>query len=185
MSARVVSPGLWVQKYASADAFENGAAFSLDDAETYRYGLWRRLRDPHDAGKRIGFLMLNPSTADAQQDDPTIRRCIGYARAWGAELLEIANLFALRATDPRELYRHADPVGPANAQWLQDFSMRCAFIVCAWGVHGDHLRRGRAVAKELASYGADLRALRLTKGGSPAHPLYLPASLKPFKWGPA
>ena len=149
----------------------------------YRYWLERRLDDLFDKDFRVGFIMLNPSTADHRLNDPTIRRCIGYASRWEADALEIGNIFALRSTDPRKLYRHKDPVGPANDRVLVEMAKRCSFIVCGWGNHGTLNSRGALVKSMLLDAGADLRVLRLTKNGDPAHPLYLPANLEPVPWG--
>src|SRR5437588_2477108 len=89
------------------------AVFSPDGR--YRYLLTRRL----GRSRRVAtFIMLNPSTADAINNDPTIRKCVGFARRWGCGLLQVVNLFALRATEPRVLRAAADPVGPENSRWI-------------------------------------------------------------------
>jgi hypothetical protein len=94
--------------WATFDGVERSAAVS----RCGRCRWWLRRTDPRGgSGRVVAFLMLNPSTADAQRDDPTIRRCLGFARAWGYSVLEVRNLFAWRATDPRELLTAADPVG--------------------------------------------------------------------------
>jgi hypothetical protein len=110
--------------------------------------------------------MLNPSTADAHHDDATIRRCIGFARSWGFGGVEIVNLFAYRARDPRELLRVADPVGPRNARFIQMAIARAALVVLAWGAHPSVSRRA-ALSLPRA------RCLGLTRAGHPRHPLYL------------
>lgn len=141
----------------------------------YRYALTRRW-NPESA--TVAFVMLNPSTADALTDDPTIRRCQGYARAWGAGGLLVLNLFALRATDPRELKTAADPVGPANdiaiAQLLAQ-PEGLGPVVAAWGNHGSLLGRAEAVTAAVAGLGVHLWSLGCTGSGQPRHPLYLPA----------
>ena len=105
-----------------------GATFSAD--RRYRYRLWREW----DRSRAVvAFVMLNPSTADASRDDPTIRRCIGFARAWGFGGVEVANLFALRATDPRHLRGVPDPVGPRNARSLKLALAHASLVVVAWG----------------------------------------------------
>jgi hypothetical protein len=147
----------------------------LSSCGTYRYQLTRRWAD----GDLCGWVMLNPSTADADQDDPTIRRCVRFARSWGFAGIVVRNLYALRATDPRALDKHPAPVGPDNDAYLA----RChaeRFTVCAWGA------RGAARATEaLAAIGtADLRCLSVTKDGQPGHPLYLRADAKPFHFSP-
>jgi hypothetical protein len=143
-----------------------GAAFSRD--RRYRYRLWRRWDRSRPT---IAFCMLNPSTADARRDDPTIRRCIGFARHWGYGGIEVVNIFALRATDPRALRSARDPVGPRN----DAFMLRAAAespIVIAWGVHGA-LRDREATALQLLGPRARLLALGRTRSGAPRHPLYL------------
>ncbi|MEO8632426.1 MAG: DUF1643 domain-containing protein, partial [Chloroflexota bacterium] len=114
-----------------------GAVFSGD--RRYRYRLWRRWELSRPL---IAFCMLNPSTADERSDDPTIRRCIGFARDWGYGGVEIVNVFALRATDPRELRRLRDPVGPRNDSYVLDAAERAASVVIAWGAHGAFRSRG-------------------------------------------
>lgn len=140
----------------------------------YRYSLSRRW----GPGAYAMFIGLNPSTADETQDDPTIRRCIGFARAWGYDALCMTNLFAYRATDPREMKRQADPVGRDNDAALQELASGAGVVVAAWGAHGAHLGRDAAVRKMLPR----LHYLRLTKDGHPGHPLYLPATLEPMEW---
>lgn len=153
-----------------------GAEFS--ECGTYRYRLRRSFtgRVLEAPTNPVVFLMLNPSTADAIEDDPTIRRCCGFARAWGHSDLLVSNLFALRSTDPDALLRHPDPVGPENDAVLAGLP-RCP-IIAAWGAHPAAVKRARAVRELLA--GRELLALGLTKGGAPRHPLYLLASARPI-----
>lgn len=150
-----------------------GAVFSGD--RRYRYRLWRRwdLSRP-----LIAFCMLNPSTADERSDDPTIRRCIGFARDWGYGGVEIVNVFAFRATDPRELRRVRDPVGPRNDSYVLDAAERAASVVIAWGAHGAFRSRG-IEALALLSPRARILALGWTRSGEPRHPLYLRRDLRP------
>src|SRR5689334_18589152 len=117
-----------------------GALF--DPTGRYRYRLWRQW-DP--AKPAVAFVMLNPSTADATTDDPTIRRCFGFAQGWGFGRLEVVNLFALRATDPRELARHPDPVGPANDAHIAAALALTDQAVAAWGCGGALRERGARV----------------------------------------
>jgi hypothetical protein len=143
----------------------------------YRYRLDRRW----SGGEGVcGFIMLNPSTADERLDDPTIRRCIGFAKGWGYAGLIVGNLFALRATDPAVLLAARDPVGgAANARTLVDLIDEAALILCAWGQFagvGEH--GGNAIALVRAR-GRLPHCLGLTKHGAPRHPLYLPASTQP------
>ena len=151
-----------------------GAQFSRD--RRYRYRLWRRW-DP--SRPQIAFCMLNPSTADERADDPTIRRCIGFARDWGYGGVEIVNIFALRATDPRELRSADDPIGRANDAHVIEVAQRSSAVVIAWGVHGALLARG-AAALRLLSPRARLLALGWTRAGEPRHPLYLRRDVRPI-----
>lgn len=139
----------------------------------YRYMLGRRWDD----GDAVMFLMLNPSTADADIDDPTIRRCMGFARSWGYAALTVGNLFALRATDPRELRKADDPIGPENDGWLLRMARDHRRVVAAWGNHGCYLGRSAAVREMIPG----LHRLRVSKEGEPCHPLYLPAHLIPVR----
>jgi hypothetical protein len=132
------------------------------------------------------FLMCNPSTADELSPDPTVRRCIGYAQAWGHSDLLVANIFALRSTDPDELLRADDPVGPENDAVLASLPPD-APIVCGWGTHKATKKRGEVVAAILRRHPLrtrDLLCLKMNADNSPAHPLYLPASLTQKPWRP-
>lgn len=153
----------------------SGAVFS--ECGAYRYRLSRYWGD----GLTVGFVMLNPSTADAEQDDPTIRRCIGFAKSWGGGNLIVGNLFALRSTDPRALLTASDPVGPANDNYLREIALQSDILVAAWGAHSLAIARGKAVSKILPG---KLHCLGTTKQGHPRHPLYVPASTELFKWPP-
>ena len=121
------------------------------------------------------FLMLNPSTADAEIDDPTIRRCRGFARTWECNGIVVANLYALRATDPNALWEHEDSVGPENDAYLRKLAYEHGDIVCAWGA-GANLGRVHQVSQMLTSAGARLWCLGTTSSGAPRHPLYVRAS---------
>jgi hypothetical protein len=148
-----------------------GAAGAAFDGP-YRYLLWRRWAD----AASLLFVMLNPSTADAERDDPTIRRCIGFARAWGFGAVEVVNLFAWRATYPRELRRARDPIGPDNDRVILEAAARNQAIIAAWGNHGAFGERDRQVAALLAPFGARCLGAR-TSGGAPRHPLYVRATV--------
>lgn len=160
-----------------SDGIARGAYLSEDGR--YRYELTRTW----GAGDRLLWIMLNPSTADACVDDPTIRRVIGFSRAWGFDGAIVANLFALRATDPKALRAHPDPVGPANDAMLAHLAKRSPFAVCAWGAHGGLHGRDVAVRALLESVGCLRRCLGRTSSGAPKHPLYLAAStpLEPMR----
>lgn len=158
------------------------AQLSADRA--YRYTL-ERTWDVN--GPSVLFVMLNPSTADALEDDATIRRCIGYARSWGYGGLIVWNLYALRATDPRVLDMVSDPIGRENEAhlWriLED-DVPPALIVCAWGAKPNRGRYGNRELMMLVGplYDSQLYVLKLTKDGHPHHPLRLRADLQPQPW---
>lgn len=145
---------------------------------TYRYWLSRTWSEKPD----VAWIMLNPSTADAAVDDATIRRCQGFARSWGYGGIIVVSLFALRATSPKALQAHPDPVGPANDDVLRRVFETTAsgIIVAAWGTHGK-LRNRDAVAVGIAGQQErSLHCLALTKHGKPQHPLYVPGDTQPM-----
>lgn len=150
----------------------------ISDCGTYRY-LLERDTDMLGDGT-VAFVLLNPSTADAETDDPTVRRCRRFARDWGYARLAIINLFAYRATDPKELPHAPDPVGPLNDEWIRVACEDADRVVCAWGVNGTWRGRDLEVRRIIAELGPHY--LRLTAGGHPQHPLYLPATLLPIPW---
>lgn len=168
----------------------------LSPCGTYRYHLWRRVAEerpsanPSNAGfdgylgGRCAFVMLNPSTADANVDDPTIRKCIGYARRWGFEWLDVVNLFAFRATNPERLYDDygTEPIGPDNDETIDRVCSEAALVVCAWGKHGGFRGRGAKVRADLRKRVRSLCYLKLNGDGSPSHPLYLKGDLTPTEW---
>ena len=159
---------------------ERSAEFS--PCRRYRYVLWRNWGDLITPTKGyVMFIGLNPSTADETNDDPTVRRCIAYAKAWGYSALCMTNIFAFRATDPKDmmLAHLIDPVGPENDAWLLAMANDAALVVAAWGVHGSFQDRGGYVRRFLPK----LHCLRLTKDGHPGHPLYLPKTLRPVEIG--
>ena len=140
----------------------------FDRTRIYRYSLTRTWAAD---GPRACFVLLNPSTADAHKNDPTIRRCQGYAVAWGAASLEIVNIFALRSTDPAGLRRVEDPIGPRNNGAIRRAIARADTVVAAWGNHGSYLDRSTTVRRLLRDTPA--QCLGLTASGEPKHPLYL------------
>ena len=148
----------------------------ISDCGVYRYLLQRSWDVRRQA---VCFVMLNPSTADATLDDPTIRRCLGFASDLGFGQLEVVNLFALRATDPRMLRQHPDPTGPENDALISQAARVCQMTICAWGNRGKYKDRDKIVLRLLRDNGAVPFALKLTKSGCPSHPLYLPANLQP------
>lgn len=149
------------------------AAVFNNAARTHRY-LLTRIWDP--AVKPAVYVMLNPSTADALEDDPTIRRCTSFARRQGAGGLIVVNLFALRSKDPRALLAHPDPVGRHNDRFIRQAVAMGDPVICAWGAAPIAGERGREVAVQLAGRGVALRCLGTTALGQPRHPLYLPGN---------
>lgn len=141
----------------------------ISDCGTFRYLLTRRWGD----GPALAFLMLNPSTADASVDDPTIRKCLGFARCYGFNALEVVNLFAFRATNPRHMLAAPDPVGPDNDRYILKAAKMSRQIVCAWGPNASKTARTPQVVKALVKRGVRLKCLHVTKDGSPGHPLML------------
>lgn len=195
----------------SADYLDAGA--SISSCGNYRYRLWREWRNhPLPAqwdmwteddgspcldgeGKQLGeplscvFVMLNPSTADGEQDDPTIRRCVAFAKRLGFDRLEVVNLFAWRATSPKDMLSigpDRDPVGYRNKDAFQNAILhRCGMVVCAWGAHGGHLNQDETALgwiEENNVYDRPVVALGLTKDGFPKHPLYLPSDAAPIPY---
>ena len=155
----------------------SAAVFSQD--RRYRYLLRRRVGD---SSGRVLFIMLNPSRADETRNDPTIRRCIGFARSWGYGRLEVVNLFALMSTDPKALLKADDPIGPDNDAAIQAALKVADTVVLAWGNHAlDHKRRAAAVT-DMARKAARPYCLGLTARGAPRHPLRLARTtpLEPF-----
>jgi hypothetical protein len=138
----------------------------------YRYTL-NRIWEP--TRRTVLFVGLNPSTATAKIDDPTIRRCVRFARDWGFGSVVMANLFAYRSTCPSILPRVHDPVGPRNNWWLSFLRNRVDLVIAAWGVSGQLLARDRQVIEAFPS----MHCLGLTKNGFPKHPLYLSATTEP------
>lgn len=126
--------------------------------------------------------MLNPSTADEQTNDPTVERCERRARALGLDGVRVANIFALRSTDPRALYGHPDPVGPLNDEAILDAVRDAGIVICAWGGHGTLNGRGEAVVRLLHQHGMDLHYLALNADGTPKHPLYIGYDRQPTPW---
>jgi hypothetical protein len=152
-----------------------------DGLGTYRYTLWRDVRDlmTRWPDQYLMIIGLNPSTATGTEDDNTIRSCIRVTRRLSFGWLLMTNLFALRETQPEIMKRHPAPVGPDNDKILVRYAAQAGFIICAWGKHGSHQDRARDVQSLLGSH--PLHCLRKNKDGSPEHPLYLP-KLSPIIW---
>lgn len=160
------------------DGSECFCDFSL--CEKYRYILhksWNTSRiDLH-------FIMLNPSTATEEKNDPTIARCEHRARMSGYGGLVVLNIFAFRATNPIDLKNVSDPVGELNNKYIETAILKAKHdycdIICGWGNHGSYLERERDIIKMFQSNGLEPKALSWTKNGHPKHPLYIPYSAEP------
>lgn len=156
----------------------------------YRYVLARDIADPQqgclepeEAGGKVAFVMLNPSTADEVQDDPTIRRCKTFARDWAFDRLVVVNLYAFRATRPEDLWAAeaagVDIVGPENDDHIAHVLPQAKRVIAAWGAHAP---RSRVTAFAERFGDVELWALGVTKDGHPRHPLYLRGDLRPIPW---
>ncbi len=144
----------------------SSAVFSLD--KRYRYILRRAWGD----ATVVNWIMLNPSTADHEVDDPTIRRCISFSQEWGFGGLAVTNLFAFRATSPKALKaREVAPVGNENDNIVRHVAGLSGLIVCAWGDGGKLYERDKKVLQILSTF--QLKCVGVTNGGYPRHPLYI------------
>jgi hypothetical protein len=140
----------------------------------YRYYLVRRFGRPAaQRPQRIAFIGLNPSTATERQNDPTVRRCIGFAQRWGFREFVMLNAFAFRSTDPRRLKTVDDPIGAANDRQIRYWTRRSGLVVCCWGTHAGLLDRDPALRAQLHKWGVSLKCFEQTQAGYPRHPLYL------------
>ena len=147
----------------------------LSPCDNYRYSLLRRW----DATRpKVCFVMLNPSTADSNQDDATIRRCINFAKAWDFGALEVVNLFSYRATKVADLKKAPVSNGPDSDFHLQAALPRADLIVAAWGNHGTP-ERVKAVLALIQSTNKQVHCLGVTKSGAPRHPLYVAGHTTP------
>ncbi len=178
MSSRAALGGMITRDFLKGDA-RSSATYS--DCERYRYQLTRTW---DEGGGRVLFVMLNPSTATERQNDPTVERCERRARALGFGSFQVTNIFAWRATDPRDMRAAADPVGPDNDAAILRGARWADQVICAWGTHGAHLQRGPAVQALLRATDRPLYHLGLSKAGHPKHPLYIAYSQKPMLWRP-
>lgn len=159
------------------DTSKDTAIFS--PCEQYRYILTRRF--DADNPKVCNFIMLNPSTADEKKNDPTVARCCKYAQRWGYGALIVTNIFAFRATDPKEMRAQKSPIGLLNQPYILKAAVESDFVVCAWGTHGSYLSQGSLVVNGILK-GLELHCLEITKHGYPKHPLYCKADLEPIRY---
>ena len=149
----------------------------------YRYTLTRPAKQLNPTGVSAVFCMLNPSTADATEDDPTIRRCRGFSERWDCNGIVVVNLYALRSTDPKGLWRHPDPIGPENRFWLDRIAREFGDVVCAWGANArpEHVEEAVALFRIAR---ARLWCLGTTRSGAPRHPLYVRGDQPLVRWSP-
>lgn len=156
----------------------------FDKTRKYRYLLgreWDRPLPGMGGGKgRLAFLMLNPSKADEAIEDNTVTRCIGYAKDWGYDVLEVVNLYAFMATDPKDLWAEPEPIGPDNDRYILETMDRADMRIAAWGAQPKASERAEALVKRI---GTDrLYVLSWTALGDPGHPLMLKKRLLPLPW---
>jgi len=156
------------------------AVFS--DCRTYRYRLaqiWDETLDP------LYWLMLNPSTADEVKNDPTVERCERRARMWGYGGSVVLNIFAYRATDPKDMRTAPDSIGPENDKWIRELAAvsNDVTVIGGWGEHGAHMNRGQTVLDIFNQENGRINALKINASGHPAHPLYIAYDKTPFLMG--
>jgi hypothetical protein len=152
----------------------------ISDCEKYRYSL-TRIWD--EKLPKVMFVMLNPSTADSNKDDPTIRRCIGFAKSWGFGGLYVCNLFAYRATNPKDLLKAINPIGDDNNTHIKTIAKEVDIVVCAWGNQPilKKILKNKNPYKLLDLDCSKLHFLQLSKYDIPKHPLYLHSNLSPIQ----
>lgn len=170
------NPKMITRKHQKYDA-DSIAVYS--DCERYRYAL-TRVWDV--GGCKALFIMLNPSTATEVQNDPTVERCERRARALGFGAFRVTNIFAWRDTDPKKMRAAADPIGSENDTTILDGADWADMIICAWGTHGAHLKRGAQMEALLRATDKPLYHLGLSKAGHPKHPLYIAYAQQPEIW---
>lgn len=158
----------------------SGAIFSED--RRHRFTLWRRWVDDCPVSDMCAFIGLNPSTADETANDPTIRRCIRFAKDWGYSGYIMLNLFSFRATDPKVMKAELTPTIYRNTSAIETVCYRAGFVVAAWGNHGDHLGMSGNIRLRLTGEKIEVHHLGLTKTGQPRHPLYVRADTIPELW---
>lgn len=168
----------------------DGAVFHVDGTSNdaprtapYRYLLFRDDAPDVAHARTLGFIMLNPSTADHLADDPTVRRCRGYALEWEYRRLIVGNAYAFRATDPKVMKAAEDPVGPHNDHFLAAMLEECDQVVVAWGKHADP-ERVAAIYDLFVRSGIEATCLGTNKDGSPKHPLYVRKDARLERWRP-
>lgn len=155
----------------------------ISECGNYRYYLTRAIVDrPPEQVAPLVFVMLNPSTADAELDDATIRRLKGFAKSWRAPGLMVVNLFAYRATEPKKMLQALDPIGPDNDDWIRYAGKIASKVVVAWGANGPTDRVHEVVSILRECHNAPLYCLGVTQSGSPRHPLYVKSDQILIEW---
>jgi hypothetical protein len=152
----------------------------ISDCGQYRYRLTREV-DPFEM-RALLWIMLNPSTADASIDDPTIRRLKGFTKHWGCGSFSVVNAYALRSKSPKDLWRASDPVGPDNDTWIAGECKKYDTVVVAWGAHARPERISKL--REILRASRQVMCLGVTASGAPKHPLYLPYETPLIEWLP-
>lgn len=152
---------------------------TISECGFYRYELWRFW---DELKPKLLFIMLNPSTADSELDDPTIRRCIGFAKKWGYGGFYVGNLFAFRSKKPTDLLNEENPYGDFNNYYLSEMANKCSVAVCAWGNFPVLKKMG--ISPTLDNIHIPKKYIDLSINGTPKHPLYLKKELelKPLLW---
>lgn len=170
-------PEVLVTEHEDTLLGEAGGSAWFNEAKTHRYLLTRTWAD----GPLMTWVMLNPSTADAFADDPTIRRCTGFARREGCGGIKVVNLYAVRSASPDAIGESQDPIGPCNDRFIDEHA-RDGLVVAGWGALGSLGGRGAEVGKRLAASGTRLLCVGLTSAGQPRHPLYVRAAAPLLPW---
>lgn len=165
-----------IERQHSDSPTKSSAVYS--NCEQFRYELTRCW----GKGRRLSYVMLNPSTASETRNDPTVERCERRARAMGFDAFRVVNIFAFRATHPKDLKQADDAIGLKNNQFPISAANWADMVLCAWGAHGAHQKRGAEVEALLRSQDCDLWHLGLTKSGAPRHPLYVAYTQQPTIW---
>jgi hypothetical protein len=159
------------------DGVETTARFS--ECGQYRYRL-TRVWDQNLP--MVNWLMMNPSIANEERDDPTVAKCQRYARRWGKGGIIVTNCFALISTDPKALRTHESPIGPMNNSQLLSAAMESSLVICAWGNPSSFMDRGQYVYNMLINQNVELHCLKINKNGESCHPLYLKEELDPIPY---
>ncbi len=152
---------------------------NISKNQQYRYTL-TRIWEPMKP--KVAFVMLNPSTADANEDDNTVRKCMKFAKSWGFGGIEVVNLFPYRSTDPNALLSASDPFGSDNEGWVETVAESCDMVVCAWGNHNLVKKLLKGTSYNPLKGVKPTYCIELSVKGTPKHPLYLNPKLKPVKF---